>query len=363
MILHKHKLPLSEPPRSLCVLRLSAIGDVCNTVPLVRTLQRAWPQTKLTWIIGRVEAALVGDLPGVEFIIFDKKAGRAAFHAVREELGGRRFDVLLHMQAALRASLLSRVIDADVRLGFDRERAKDMQTLFTNCRITPQKEPHVLDGFFAFAEALGIEGRDYRWDIPIPEAAAARAAEWLPDERKHLVISPCSSVRRLNFRNWRPERYAAVADYAAERYGLHTVITGGPTDLEREYSRFIREKMQHPATDLVGVTSLKELLAVLGRATAAIAPDSGPAHMATAVGTPVIGLYATNNPGRTGPYFSRQWTVDKYPEAVREAFGKEASELAWGRRVRGESAMDLIEVEDVVERLDALMSHLAASES
>jgi|GEM_PF-4085020 len=87
-------------PQSLCLLRLSAIGDCTHMLPIVHTLQRHWPQTRLTWIVGRTEAALVGDLPGVEFITFDKQAGLRAYLDLYHRLAGRRFDALLLMQVA-----------------------------------------------------------------------------------------------------------------------------------------------------------------------------------------------------------------------------------------------------------------------
>jgi len=116
-------LPLPEPPRSVCILRLSAIGDACHVVPIVRTLQQAWPATQLTWIIGRSEARLMTLLEGVEFITVDKRASLAGLGALRSVLAGRHFEVLLHMQLALRASLVAASVSAAVKLGFDRPRA------------------------------------------------------------------------------------------------------------------------------------------------------------------------------------------------------------------------------------------------
>ena len=97
----------STPPHRACILRLSALGDVCHALPVVRTLQDAWPGTEFTWIIGKLEHKLLGHLPGIEFIVFDKKAGRAAYRDLRRRTSGRRYDVLLHMQLAIRASLAS----------------------------------------------------------------------------------------------------------------------------------------------------------------------------------------------------------------------------------------------------------------
>ena len=299
-------LPLTHPPKSLCLLRLSAVGDISHALPVVRTIQEHWPETELTWVIGRLEHSLVGDIPGVEFIIFDKAKRWGAFRDVRRALAGRHFDVLLHMQMSLRASLASLFIKADVRLGFDRNRAKDLQWLFTNARIAPRARQHVIDSFFGFTEALGIEGHTLRWDIPIPHKARQFAAEKMgkEDDRPVLVISPCSS---MDYRNWTAEGYAAVADHAIEAHGMRVILTGGPRAIEREYGEAITARMRNQPNNLIGRTGLKELLAILERAAVIIAPDSGPAHLGTAVGTPVIGLYAATNPDRARPFLSERF--------------------------------------------------------
>ncbi len=348
-------LPFTTPPGHLCVLRLSAIGDVCHTLAVVRSIQTHWPQTKITWIIGALEASLLSDIPGIEFIIFDKKKGWAAFAAVRRALHGRRFDALLDMQVALRASLASLLISSPLRIGFDRARAKDLQWLFTNHRIAAQPREHVLDGLFRFAELLGVHEKILRWDIPIPEAARAFAQQHLPREQATLIISPCSSARVRNWRNWSAQRYAQVVDYAVERHGMRVLLTGGPTALEREVGMQIMQQARHAPLNLIGQTNLKQLLALLQRGTVLISPDSGPAHMATCVGTPVIGLYATSNPLRTGPYLSQRWVVNKYPDALRADGGKSVDEVGWGQRVRSSDAMELITVAEVVAKLDEFM--------
>ncbi|MCA1799034.1 MAG: glycosyltransferase family 9 protein [Xanthomonadaceae bacterium] len=341
-------------PRSLCVLRLSAIGDVCHTVPVVRTLQAAFPTVPLTWVIGRTEATLVGDLDGVEFITFDKRSGLRGMRALGRELAGRRFDVVLQMQVAIRASILGAFIPAGRRLGFDRARAHDFQWLFTNERIAAGGRQHVMDALFGFAEALGVHERLLRWDIPVAADDEAFARGLVSDDTSALVISPCSSQRTRNFRNWRVERYAAVADHAWRRHRMRVLVTGGPTQLEREYGAALVAACPH-ATDLTGRTTLKQLYALLRRARALVGPDSGPVHMATAAGTPVIGLYATSNPARTGPYFSSEWTVDRYADALARERGTTPDEVEWGGRVRSPDAMDLITVDEVTVRLDRLM--------
>jgi heptosyltransferase I len=341
------------PPRDLCVLRLSALGDVCHVLPVVRTLQDAWPDTRIAWILGGLEKKLLGHIPGIEFVVFDKKAGLQAYRDLRAHFAGRRFDALLHMQLAFRASIAAAVVPAAVKVGFDRARARELQWLFTNARIEPRSREHVLDSLFGFTRALGIERRSLRWDIPLPPAALDYAARVIPDPQPTLVISPCSSHA---LRNWSAERYAAAADHAASRHGMRVLICGGGSALELDYGERIAGLMRQPCVNLVGQDTLLELLATLQRATVLLTPDSGPAHMATTVGTPVIGLYAATNPERSGPYHSRGWCVNRYEQAAQRFLKKPAADLPWTTKIEQPGVMDLIETAAVIERLDALLA-------
>ena len=348
------------PIHSICVLRLSAIGDTCNLLPVIRTLHSECPDATITWIIGRTEHRLLKDVKGVEFLVFDKKGGRSARAELKAQLANRKFDVLLHLHASMRANLLSRYIKAQRKIGFDQRRARDFQRFFCNERITGDASVHVLDGFFQFVEHLGITRRHLIWDVPIPDEDREFAQSNLSD--RSLLISPCSSQRWRNFRNWRAENYASIVDHAHREYGLDIVLTGGPTQLEAEYGERISELAEAPVKNLIGQTSLTQLMALIERAGVVISPDSGPAHMATAAGTPVIGLYATSNRWRTGPYLSQEWVVDRYPDAIARALGKPVTQLPWGYRVRSPYAMDLITVDDVAQKLDAVVSEVMGTD-
>ncbi|MFO1426457.1 MAG: glycosyltransferase family 9 protein [Steroidobacteraceae bacterium] len=353
-------LPLPAPPETACILRLSAIGDTCHVVPLLRTLQQAWPRTRFTWIVGRVESRLVGLLPEVEFITLDKRAGFAGLRELRRRLAGRRFDLLLHLQLALRASAVAALVDARVKLGFDRPRARELQWLFTNARIAARRDEHVLGQL----PRLRRCARRARARAALGPAAAAgcarlRARRRARDARggsaraRTLVISACSSHAA---RNWRAERYAALAAHAVRRHGMRVVLAGGPAPVERAMADAIRAACEVPLADQVGKDTLPQLLALLARASVLLTPDSGPAHMATMVGTPVIGLYAATNPQRSGPYLSRQWCVDAYGRAARRYRGREPQQLPWSAKIEEPGVMDLITVEEVCERLDALLA-------
>lgn len=346
-------LPPERPPRSVCILRLSALGDTCHVVPIVRTLQRTWPEARLTWIIGKAESRLLGLIDGVEFITLEKRAGLASARALRARLAGRHFDVLLHMQLAFRASLLSRLVSASLRLGFDRARARELQWLFTNARIAPRTREHVLDSFFGFVEALGIGTRVLRWDVPVPQDALAYAQRLIPEGRPTLLISPCSSHA---LRNWSAHGYAQAAGHAVRRHRMQVILVGGPSEAEREMGARIERLAQVPLLNQIGRDTLPQMLALLQRATALLSPDSGPAHMATMVGKPVIGLYAATNPERSGPYLSRKWCVNAYPEAARRFRACEAQQLPWAQKIEEPGVMDLIRIEEVTARLDELLA-------
>jgi heptosyltransferase I len=339
-------------PASVCILRLSALGDTCHVVPVVRTLQRSWPETRLTWIIGRAEASLMSLLPGVEFITIDRNAGLRAVPDVRAALRGRRFDWLLHLQLSARASLVSTLVRATHRLGFDRARARELQWLFTNARIPARGNEHVLDSFQGFLDALGLQRGPLEWNLPLPQEARDYAAALIPDRQPTLVVSPCSSHAA---RNWRPERYAAVIDHAVERHGMRVLLCGGRSPLERDMGSAIERHARAAPINQIGRDTLPQMLALLARATVLLSPDSGPVHMATMVATPVIGLYAATRLQRVGPYLSRQWCVDRYPQAARRFCGCEPSQLPWQRKIERPGVMDLIEVEAVCQRLDALL--------
>lgn len=338
-------------PSSICLLRLSALGDVTHTVPLVHKLQRAFPHAGLTWIIGKGEARLLEGMEDVEFVVFDKRAGLAGYRQLHQQLAGRRFDVLLNLQLALRASLVSAQVKADLRIGYDWARSKEGHWLFTNRHIRPGGH-HVLDVMGRFLEPLGLQQDLVEWHLPVPEAAHHWAAEQLPGTQPTLLISPCSSHV---LRNWRPERYAAVADHAVSK-GWRVVICGGRSQLERETGDAILAAMQSPAIDLIGKDTLKQLLALLQHATLVLSPDSGPVHMANALGTKVLGLYACTDRDRCGPYSDMRYSVNHYDEAARKFLGKPASALRWGKRVEFAGTMDLIPVAEVIERFEAFRS-------
>lgn len=329
-------------------------------MPTVRALQRQWPHARITWIIGKGEYSLLAGLSGVEFVVYDKSTGLSGMRAIWRELADTRFDVLLHMQQAIRASVLSLGLKADVRVGYDKARAKDAQHWFTQRQLAPHPNAHVLESFMDFARLLGVEDDRLEWNLAVPPVAYDEARV-ISGEGPYLVINPCSNARLRNFRNWSVEGYASVIEHAWVQHGLKSVLTGGGSSLEREVSDQIEALCQPGSViNAIGGTSLKGVLALIDNAQAVIAPDTGPVHMGNAMGTPTLGLYATTNPQRAAPYLWRDFAVNAYPDAVRTYLHKSVEEVSWGQRVRHADAMDLIKADDVIAKLDALLAYTAA---
>ena len=332
------------------------MGDVTHVVPLVRTLQRAWPHVALTWVIGKGEHRLLVGLPGVRFIEYDKHSGIAGMRGVRAALASERFDALLQLQVAARANLLSAFIPARRRVGYDRARSKDLHGLFVSERIPGRPGIHVLDAIGSFCEPLGLRQDRVDWDLPVPDEAHAWAsAQWPDDGRPTLLVSPCSS--HVN-RNWPADRHAALADHAAA-LGWRIVLCGGRSPLERATGDAILAGMRQrdAVLDLIGKDSLKQLPALLARGDLLVTPDSGPMHIANAMGTAVLGLHAASNPARSGPYSDLRWCVDRYDDAARKYLGKPASELKWGTKIEPAGVMDLVTVGDAIAAFERYRAH------
>ena len=350
---------LDNPPASLCLLRLSALGDVTHMLPVVHTLQQYWPTTKLTWVIGKVERKLVGELPGVEFVVFDKGAGLSEYGRFRAEMRGRRFDLLLHMQVALRANLVAACIPAQLKIGYDDERAKDLHGLFIDRRIPETPQQHVIDGFFSFLQTAGLSERCDSWSLS--ETLEDRQwADEIAGGKPVVVISPCSSH---SLRNWHAAGYAQVADHVVEKYGYAVAICGGNSETELAMAAEIQSQMQHASENLVGKDTFGKFIALLRRAELLVSPDAGPAHMGACAGVPVLGLYAATNPRRSGPYLSQDYCVDRFDQACQKYLGVSKSEVRWGTKIEKPGVMDLIDVESVIERLEHIFATRDNSQS
>ncbi len=338
-------------PRRICLVRLSALGDVVLATALVQTLRRSFPDAQLTWITSGMTRELLLGLDGVEFVTVPRPMKLGDYLALRRTLRGRDFDVLLAAQASFRANLVHACVPARRKIGFDARRGRDLHGLFVSERV-PYRDQHLADGFLAFAEALGVAPENHVRRLALPLGTIdTTAAHALLGYGKYFVVNPAASKPE---RNWRAERYAAVAEHVVRTTGWKIVLTGGAGAAEKALTDAVAAQLKVPALNLAGRTSVRTLAAVLAGAEGLLAPDTGPVHLAAAVGTPVVGLYAVARSALTGPWPEQRYCVDRYAEAAQQFLG--TAQPGWHQRVHDARAMDLITVDGVCAQVDRLVA-------
>jgi heptosyltransferase I len=334
-----------EQPREVAIVMLSALGDAVHVLPVVNALKRAWPETRITWVIQPLPQALVAGHESVdEFIMFRRRRGGEAWRSfveISRALAGRRFDLLINLQVYLKAGLITSLAKADIKLGFDRRRARDMNWLFTTHRIPPRPVGHVQDQYFEFIEHLGIEARPAEWRLRLTDREREEQHAFF-----HALDRPACGIvvgTSKPAKNWAPERYARLLEAIEVDYGMRPVLLGGPSAIERAAAeRIMRETRARPIDMLAD--NVRRVLWLLDGCELVISPDTGPLHAARALDRPVVGLYGYTNPKRYGPYGRPEQVVDGYAR-----FPGEDYPLSMKYRVDG---MDRVTVEMVLAAIE-----------
>lgn len=319
----------------ICLVRLSALGDIVMCLPLIRTLQKNFPEAEITWVIGKPFYPLLEKLEGVRFIVLPKVKSWGDLRRARALLKPHFFDVLLATQASFSAHIIYSCISAKRKIGYDKFRSKDFHGFFIDERIEFHPE-HTVEGFLRFAKTIGAKEMVFDGSIPLIEKSKI--------EKPYFVINPCSSKRE---KDWNYSNYAAIIRYVKEEFGMEAVLTG--TTVDKSVCDQIEKGS--PCINLCGKTSLQELGAILQSAKFVLSPDTGPAHIASGIGTPVIGLFAPTSPLLTGPYFSKEHLINKHPEVIAR-YAK--SKQNWNVRIYHKEAMNLITIKDVQEKIRSL---------
>lgn len=335
----------------ICIVMMSAAGDVVHVLPVLNAIRRAHPGARVTWVLQPGPATLVQGHPAVdEIILFDRSRGWRAFLEVRAALAARRFDLVLNLQVYFKAGIVTAFTHAPVKLGFDRARARDFNWLFTNRKIPPHENQHVQDQYFEFLRAIGIEPEPVAWNLgPWPDERPWQRDFFAPIERPVVAMVVATSKPE---KDWLPERWAELADSLYHDFGLEPLIVGGRSDRELHAERVIRERARHTPRSALG-SGLRKLVAILDGSALAIAPDTGPLHMAVAIERPVVSLMGYTNPKRTGPY-------RKFHDLIVDAYGNPGEDYPISMENRP-GRMSRIQVRDVLERVDRWKARYASS--
>jgi heptosyltransferase I len=325
------------------IVMMSAVGDAVHVLPVVNAIKRHHPAAHITWIVQPPAASLVRGHGAVdELVLFDRTRGVRGFLDVRRELASRPFDTLLALQVYFKAGIVTALANAKVKLGFDRARARDLNWLFTTHRIPPHPTgQHVQDQYFEFLTSLGISHEPVTWNLgPWPAEVEWQREFFAAFERPVAAIVVATSKPE---KDWLPERWAEVADILYADYGLQPVLVGGQSPRERHAEGVVRQRARHPVISALG-SGLRRLVSILDGSALVLSPDTGPLHMAVALGRPVISLMGYTNPKRTGPY-------RRFHDLLIDAYGDPGERYAISQETRA-GRMGRIGVAAVIEKVE-----------
>jgi 3-deoxy-D-manno-octulosonic-acid transferase/heptosyltransferase-1 len=313
---------------NILIVKLSAIGDVIHTLPSLSALRRLYPEAHITWVVEEAAADLLVGHPALDRLLVSRRkswlkeirrgrwaATLAEGRAFLKALRGRPYDLVIDFHGLFKSALVVLVSGGRRRLGY--ASLQEASGLFYNERIPEAKDKHAVDRYLDFVRHLAREAGNKEGEPAAPEFALAIGAEeqarvatllaWPGDGRGESEPGP--TRERLRFvavnpvafwetKLWEEEKFAALCDRIRRELGASVVLTGGEKGpLER-----IRSRMHTEARNLGGETTLRELACLYREAALVISTDSGPMHLAAAVGTPVVALFGPTDPRRTGPY-------------------------------------------------------------
>ena len=295
-------------PARVLVVRLGAIGDVVNALVLATALKRHAPRVEIGWAVHGLAAPLVQGHPAVDRVhLWPRSSGLAGFRRMLMEVRERRYGLAIDLQRIAKSAALARLSGAARVLGFDRGRAKEASWLLTGERVAAgDPTAHMVAQYLEFARHLGVPAPQPCFELPADAAAAARAEQIVAALGGAPLLLNLGASKPSN--RWAPERFGELAALLARRLELPVAFTGGPTDVEAA-ARARAAAASAAIADFTGATTLLELAELQRRSRLVVSCDTGPMHLAAAVGTPVVALFGPADPRRTGPYGDRHEVV------------------------------------------------------
>ena len=289
---------MSTPQRVLIVL-LGAIGDVVCGLPLVQRLRAGWPAAHITWAVEPPAAPLLQMHEAIdELIVFRRRQGPRALLEFLRAVRSNRPDLTLDLQRHFKSGLTSWSSRAPRRVSFHWRNSREGNRLFNNESIDPVREfTPKLTHFLRFADHLGVPPAPVSFGLSAGTAERQSVAPLIAGAGERFAVLYVGSTWAS--RQWLPRATAELCR-ALRAHGLGVVLLGAPADVP--FTQLVLAAGAGEVVDCVGRTSLREVIAIMERAAIAVGPDSGPMHIATAVGTPVVALFGATSPARSGPW-------------------------------------------------------------
>jgi heptosyltransferase-1 len=306
--LAKQRIPLADyPAQRIALIKPSALGDIVHSLPVLAAVRRRFPRAHITWVVNRAYEPLLNRHPYLDATLpFDRGIARSGglLRASRSyvrflaELRRLRFDLVLDLQGLLRSGLMCKATGAARRVGLSSSR-EGARWFYTDVVHVPDFNAlHAVDRYWLIAEALGAGDAPKAFVLPASEDARAWALEQLHGCPRPWLMTAVGS--RWITKRWPPAHFAALLNQAQDRFGGTAVFVGGGED--KEISVQTSALLSGAFRDLTGLTSLPQLSAVLSLADAMLANDTGPLHLAAALGRPVVAPYTCTKIKLNGPY-------------------------------------------------------------
>jgi lipopolysaccharide heptosyltransferase I len=301
------KIPLTRlAARRIALIKPSALGDIVHSLPVLTALRQRFPDAHITWIVNRAYEPLLAGHPDLdETMAFDRqtsavKVFKAAvgFAGFLRRLRKKKFDLAIDLQGLMRSGILTFATGAERRVGLSCAR-EGAAWFYTDLVTVPDfKGTHAVDRTWLMAEAFGAGTGEKHFHIPIDEKSRRWAREELRDcPRPWLALSVGS---RWLTKRWPPEHFAELIRRAQERFGGTAIFVGSAA--EAALAQTAAALLEGPTRHFSGRTSLPQLAALLSEADAMLANDTGPLHLAAALGRPVVAPYTCTQARRHGPF-------------------------------------------------------------
>jgi lipopolysaccharide heptosyltransferase I len=300
------RLPLCDyPARRVVLIKPSALGDIVQTLPVLTALRRRYPQAHITWLVNRNYEGLLRGHPDLDEVLpFDRGATRhglwkatTGYARFLRDFRARRFDLVIDLQGLLRSGLFTAASAAPRRVGLSSAREGAVWFYTDVVRVADFKAIHAVDRYWLVAEALGAGG-PIEFRLPIREAERVWVDEVIGDCPRPWLAFGVGS--RWVTKRWPPEHFAELARRAQAHFGGTVIFVGG-TD-ETELAQSTGQMLASPWRNLSGRTTLPQLTALLARADVMVANDTGPLHLAAALGRPIVAPYTCTKVALNGPY-------------------------------------------------------------
>jgi lipopolysaccharide heptosyltransferase I len=297
---------MTEPIGRLLVVRLGSLGDLVHALPAVAAIRRAHPHAVIDWFVDRVHRDFLDLVPILSSVIVLRQPNAAGWIEARRELRRRQYEVAIDFQGLVKSAVLARLSGAARVVGFSRAAAREpLAALFYTERVKTGESGHVIDKNLRLAAVTGAPVDRREFPLVAPASAALdgiRAVLSGP----FAVINPGAAWPN---KRWPPERFGAIGAWLADTHGLRSVVLWGPG--EEGLAKSVADA-SGGASFVAPATGLADVVAILREARLMISGDTGPTHIAGAVGTPTVALFGPTTPGRNGPWFPYDISISRY---------------------------------------------------